>query len=102
MPGSTEQSLVGTITLGLFANPSGLQNLGGNLLAQTVASGNATTSTPGMNGAGTLQQGYLEQSNVDVVTELVRLITAQRAYEINTKALTVVDQMLQEANGLIR
>jgi len=102
LPGATEQSLVGSMTLALFANPAGMQNLGGNLLAQTVASGTATTSTPGLNGAGTVQQGYLEQSNVDVVTELVRLISAQRAYEINTKALTVVDEMLQEANGLIR
>ena len=102
VPGSTEQQLVGSVTLGLFANPAGLKSLGGNLLAETVASGAATATTPGQSGAGTLQQGYLEKSNVDVVTELVRLITAQRAYEINTKAISIADQMLQEANTLIR
>ena len=102
VPGSTEQQLVGSVTLAGFANPSGLKSLGANLLAETVASGAATTGTPGQNGLGTLQQGYLEKSNVDVVTELVRLITAQRAYEINTKAISIADQMLQEANALIR
>ena len=102
VPGSTDQQLVGSITLASFANPAGLNSLGGNLYAETVSSGAATTGTPGQGGIGTLQQGYLEKSNVDVVTELVRLITAQRAYEINSKAITTADKMLQESNALVQ
>jgi flagellar basal-body rod protein FlgG len=102
VPGSTDQQLVGSITLASFANPAGLNSLGSNLYAETVASGAATTGTPGQGGIGTIQQGYLEKSNVDVVTELVRLITAQRAYEINSKAITTADRMLQEANTLVQ
>jgi flagellar basal-body rod protein FlgG len=101
-PGSTQQTLAGTLTLASFANPPGLNSLGGNLYAQTVASGTATIGNPGLNGVGTIQQGYLEGSNVDVVTELVRLITAQRAYEINSKAITTADKMLQESNALVQ
>ncbi|MGO8704855.1 MAG: flagellar basal-body rod protein FlgG [Candidatus Brocadiia bacterium] len=101
-PGSTQQTLAGTLTLAGFANPPGLNSLGGNLYAQTVASGTATIGNPGLNGVGTIQQGYLEGSNVDVVTELVRLITAQRAYEINSKAITTADKMLQESNALVQ
>ena len=101
-PGSTQQTLAGTLTLATFANTAGLNSLGGNLYAQTVASGTATTGNPGLNGVGTIQQGYLEGSNVDVVTELVRLITAQRAYEINSKAVTTADKMLQESNSLVQ
>jgi flagellar basal-body rod protein FlgG len=101
VPGSTDPTLVGSITLATFANPAGLNSLGNNLYSETVASGAATVGTPGQNGIGTIQQGYLEKSNVNVVTELVRLITAQRAYEINTKAITTADQMLQESNALV-
>jgi flagellar basal-body rod protein FlgG len=101
-PGATAQTLAGTLTLATFANPPGLNNLGGNLYGQTVASGTATIGNPGLNGVGTIQQGYLEASNVDVVTELVRLITAQRAYEINSKAIVTADKMLQESNALVQ
>jgi flagellar basal-body rod protein FlgG len=100
--GSNTQQLVGAVTLANFANPAGLQSNGGNLLIETAASGAATTAAPGQNGLGSLRHGYLERSNVDVVSELVRLITAQRAYEINSKAITIADRMLQESNNLVR
>ncbi len=99
---SAEEQQVGSISLAVFANPAGLKSLGDNLFMETVSSGAATISTPGQNGVGVLRQGYLERSNVDVVTELVRLITAQRAYEINTKAITITDKMLQQSNALVR
>jgi len=102
VPGSNTQQLVGSLNMAAFANPAGLSSMGSNLFTETVASGAATVGIPGQNGIGTLKQGYLERSNVDVVTELVRLITAQRAYEINTKAITISDQMLQETNNLVR
>jgi len=99
---STEQQAVGAITLASFANPAGLKSIGDNLYVETVASGAATTNTPGQNGVGVIRQGYLERSNVDVVSELVRLITAQRAYEVNTKAIRIADEMLQQSNALVR
>jgi flagellar basal-body rod protein FlgG len=102
VPNSTQQTLAGTLTLATFPNAAGLNSLGNNLYAQTVASGSATVGNPGLNGVGTIQQGYLEASNVDVVTELVRLITAQRAYEMNSKAVSAADKMLQESNALIQ
>jgi flagellar basal-body rod protein FlgG len=95
-------SSVGTIQLARFANPSGLSSEGDNLLAETEASGTATTGTPGENGLGTVQSGFLEKSNVQMVTELVNLITAQRAYEINSRAIKAGDDMLRTANGLVR
>ncbi|MCP4377251.1 MAG: flagellar basal-body rod protein FlgG [bacterium] len=94
-------SSVGQITLARFLNPSGLSSEGGNLLAESAASGTATSTTPGESGAGTLQQGFLERSNVQMVTELVNLITAQRAYEINSRAIKAGDEMLTTANRLI-
>jgi flagellar basal-body rod protein FlgG len=96
------QSVVGTIELARFPNPSGLSSEGGNLLAETAASGTPTTGTAGDTGFGTVQSGFLEKSNVQMVTELVNLITAQRAYEVNSKAITVGDEMLQTANSLVR
>jgi flagellar basal-body rod protein FlgG len=95
-------SVVGTIQLVRFPNPSGLTNEGDNLLAQTEASGSPTTGTAGENGFGTIQSGFLEKSNVQMVTELVNLITAQRAYEINSRAIRVGDDMLQTANNMVR
>ena len=83
-----------------FANPSGLTNQGDNLLAETPASGTALTGTAGQNGMGSIQQGFLEQSNVDMITELVGLITAQRAYETNSRAIQAGDEMLQSTNRL--
>ena len=99
---SGTQSVVGTIQLARFPNPSGLSNEGGNFLAETMASGTATTGTPGENGFGTIQGGFLEKSNVQMVTELVNLITAQRAYEINSRAIRAGDDMLRTANGIVR
>jgi len=92
---------VGTLQLARFANPSGLSSEGDNLMAETEASGTAMTGTAGQDGFGTLQQGFLEKSNVQMVTELVNLIKAQRAYEINSRAIRAGDEMLNTANRLI-
>jgi flagellar basal-body rod protein FlgG len=89
-----------TLTLSRFTNPAGLDSSGGNLYAETVASGAPTTGQPGQQGFGSIVQGYLEGSNVSVVTEMVNMIVAQRAYEINSKAVQASDQMLQNANQL--
>lgn len=91
----------GTITLARFANAAGLSSEGENLLSLTPASGTPTTGTPGQSGLGTIQQGLLEKSNVQMVTELVNLIQAQRAYEINSRAIRAGDEMLETANRLI-
>jgi len=96
------QQSVGEVALAVFANPAGLKSIGSNLFVETVSSGAPTTATPGLAGAGELKQGYVERSNVEVVSELVRLIAAQRAYEINTKSINVADRMLQDANNLVR
>jgi flagellar basal-body rod protein FlgG len=94
---SGTQSVVGTIQLARFPNPSGLSSEGDNLLAETEASGSPTTGTAGENGFGTLQTGFLEKSNVQMVTELVNLITAQRAYEVSSRAIKTGDDMLRNA-----
>jgi flagellar basal-body rod protein FlgG len=93
--GSSTPVTVGNLQLATFVNPAGLQSLGQNLYAETAASGTPNTNTPGSNGAGTLNQGYIETSNVNVVEELVNMIQTQRAYEINSKAITTSDEMLQ-------
>ncbi|HUT59984.1 MAG TPA: flagellar basal-body rod protein FlgG [Phycisphaerae bacterium] len=98
---STTPTAVGTITLVRFSNPSGLTSEGRNMLAETPASGPPITGAAGQNGFGTLQQGWVERSNVQMVTELVSLITAQRAYEINSRAIRAGDEMLTTANRLI-
>ena len=86
-----------------FVNPGGLNSVGANLLTQTDSSGNPITDTPGgTSGMGTLQQGYLENSNVDVVAEFVQMILAQRAYESNSKVVRVADDMYSQINGMIR
>jgi flagellar basal-body rod protein FlgG len=90
------------IQLVRFANPSGLQAMGANLYQDTAASGAAELGNPGENGYGTLQQGYLELSNVNVVEEMVNMITAQRAYEVNSKAVQASDEMMQMSNNLRR
>lgn len=92
----------GQIKLYRFVNPPGLLSEGSNLFIPSSASGDATEGTPGENGFGSLRQGYLEMSNVEVVTEMVNLIVAQRAYETNTKAIQASDEMLQQANNLRR
>ncbi len=93
--GATASTQIGSIQLADFVNPTGLQAKGENLYVQTSASGAAQTGNPDANGLGSLLQGSLESSNVNVVEELVGMIEAQRAYEMNTKAITTADQMLQ-------
>ncbi|MEA3213585.1 MAG: flagellar basal-body rod protein FlgG [Chthoniobacter sp.] len=83
------------VQLSRFNNPSGLRSIGGNLYEETPASGTPGQGNPGENGFGTLNQGYLEGSNVNVVEEMVNMITAQRAYEINSKSIQTSDEMLQ-------
>jgi len=99
-PSQTESQIIGQIKLHNFINPAGLESIGANLYKETEASGQAVEGVPGVDGYGTLAQKYLEASNVQVVDEMVNLITAQRAYEINAKAITTSDSMLQTANNL--
>jgi len=91
---------VGQIQLADFVNPAGLAAMGKNLFAQTEASGPPVTSNPGQDGIGYLQQGFLENSNVSIAEELVNLITAQRAYEVNSRAVRTGDEMIQTAVNL--
>ncbi len=98
--GQAASQNVGTVQLATFVNPAGLEARGQNLFLETSASGTASANTPGTNGLGTLQQGYLETSNVNVVEELVSMIQTQRAYEINSKAIQTSDQMLQRLSQL--
>ena len=98
--GQSSATDVGTLELAYFANPSGLQSIGKSLMLPTDASGQAQTGTPGQSGLGTLEQGYVELSNVNVVEEMVGMITAQRAYEINSKVIQSADQMMQTANNV--
>ena len=91
---------IGQIQLATFQNAAGLDPQGQNVFKETDASGAPTASTPGMNGAGMIQQGYLETSNVNVVEELVSMIQTQRAYEINSKAIQTSDQMLARISQL--
>ena len=100
--GQTATTTVGTLQLASFSNPSGLSSQGKNIYLPTDSSGAATTSTPGQNGTGTVAQGLLEMSNVNVAEEMVNMIVGQRAYEINSKAVTAADEMLQTANNLKR
>jgi flagellar basal-body rod protein FlgG len=103
LPGQTVAAQLGTIQLATFANPGGLNSIGGNLFQQTLSSGNAITDVPGgTSGIGTLQQGYLENSNVDVVAEFVQMILAQRAYESNSKVVRVADDMYSQINNMVR
>lgn len=93
--GSTAPQQIGSLQLSDFINAQGLQPIGQNLFKETVASGSPQTSTPGLNGLGSLIQGSLEASNVNVVEELVSMIETQRSYEMNSKAIQTVDEMLQ-------
>ncbi len=97
LAGQSAPTQIGQLQLANFINPPGLQPIGGNLLVQSAASGSPQTGSPGQNGLGTLSQGELESSNVNVVEELVNMIQTQRAYEMNSKAINTVDQMLQYA-----
>ncbi len=99
-PGSPAPVQVGSIQLATFINPAGLSALGENLFVETASSGNPGTNAPGTNGAGLLVQSFVETSNVNVAEELVSMIQTQRAYEINSKAITTSDQMLQRLSQL--
>jgi flagellar basal-body rod protein FlgG len=100
--GSNTPTEIGTITVARFVNPAGLHSIGRNLYLPTNASGDALVGTAGEDGLGTLAQGFLEMSNVSVVDEMVKMITAQRAYEINSKTIQAADDMLQQANNVKR
>lgn len=100
IPGGTED--LGQITIARFVNPAGLESIGRNLVKETAASGAAVVGNPGTDGAGTLVQQYLEMSNVQVVEEMVNMIVAQRAYEVNSKAIQTADDMLEKAASLKR
>jgi len=103
MPGQSEPQAVGNVQIAKFANPAGLTNIGRNLLTTAGASaGEPVIDTPGLNGLGTLAQRCVEMSNVQVVDEMVNMITAQRAYEVNSKAIQTADEMLGIANNLRR
>lgn len=101
-PGATAPTVVGSIQLATFQNPGGLQAVGFNLLLETDASGSPTTGTPGIDDRGTVQQGFLELSNVSVVEEMVNLIAGQRAYESNSRTVQTADEMLQITNNMKR
>lgn len=94
--GLAAPSQIGSLQLTTFLNPAGLEAKGENLYVESGASGSPSTVTPGTNGAGILLQGFIETSNVNIVEEMVNMITTQRAYEINSKAITTSDQMLQK------
>ncbi len=101
LPNQTSSQTAGQIQLANFANPAGMNSIGNNLLLPTDASGDPVVGTPGgQEGLGTLQQGYLESSNVSVVNEFVNLIVAQRAYEANSKVVKAADEMYQQVNNI--
>jgi len=104
VPGANpdQRTVVGTLQIVMFPNPAGLENIGHNLYAESPASGTSTAGTPGTSGLGEIQQGFLEGSNVDVVQELVNLIVAQRAYEVNSRAIRTSDDMLEQINNAVR
>jgi len=99
VPGQGPQQ-VGTLELATFQNPAGLEARGGNIFVATTASGEPTTGTPGSDGLGTIAQGFLEDSNVSVVEEMVNMIFGQRAYEANSRIIRAADEMLQQVNNL--
>jgi flagellar basal-body rod protein FlgG len=101
LAGQTNPSQLGQLQLATFPNPGGLESMGSNLLQATLSSGDAVLGNPGgTEGLGTLQQGYLENSNVDVVTEFVQMVLAQRAYEANSKVIKAADDMYSQVNSM--
>jgi len=100
MPGETQTVELGKLQIATFVNPGGLAAQGGNLFRETTASGTAVVGTPGQGGAGSIRQGMLEVSNVNVVEEMIDLITGQRAYEINSRVIKAADEMLGETAQL--
>lgn len=101
-PGQTQAAQIGQIQTTNFINPAGLHSMGDNLYIETDSSGQAVEGVPGSDGLGTLRQGFVELSNVQLVVELTDLITGQRAYDANSKIITTSDQMLQTTNNLKR
>ncbi|MDD5088582.1 MAG: flagellar basal-body rod protein FlgG [bacterium] len=97
-----EPTEIGRIELARFVNSAGLSNLGDNLYKQTIASGDPLVAQPGLDGTGTIEQGYLEASNVQIVNEMISLISAQRAYELNSKSVRTADEMIGIAANLKR
>jgi flagellar basal-body rod protein FlgG len=100
--GEREFTEIGQLELSRFINPTGLSSIGNNLYIETESSGPPIDGTPALDGFGSLEQGYIEQSNVDLVNEMVAMISAQRAYEVNSKTVQSVDQMYDIANGIKR
>jgi len=97
----TEPTQVGSLELTTFANAAGLKSIGRNLYQETPSSGIPTSAVPGENGSGTLSQGFLEGSNVNIMEEMVNMIAGQRAYEINSKAIQTADEMVQMMNNMV-
>ncbi len=102
LPGDDQSTQIGQLELARFVNPAGLKSVGGNLYTQTEASGQPIVDLPGNEGMGLVQQGYLEASNVDLVDEMVDMITAQRSYEIVSKSIQVSEDMMDVINRLKR
>jgi len=103
LPGQQNPSQLGQLQLATFPNPGGLESLGSNLLQATLSSGDPVLGNPGdAEGLGTLQQGYLENSNVDIVSEFVQMVLAQRAYESNSKVIKAADDMYSQINNMTR
>ena len=98
--GQTAQDVIGNLELATFVNEAGLDAIGDNLLKESAASGAPTVAVPGVDGTGTINQGYTEASNVDAVSEITALIVAQRAYEMNSKVITSADEMLRTASNI--
>lgn len=101
IPGQAQPQEVGKLQLTVFRNPSGLKALGRNLLAETVSSGTAATVNAGESGAGNFNQGFLENSNVNVAEELINMIVAQRMYEANSKVMTTSNEMMRASNAIV-
>ena len=100
--GQAEAEQTGQLDLAKFLNPAGLSSMGRNLLLETAASGEPLLAAPGTEGTGTIGQGLLELSNVNIIEEMVSMIVAQRAYEANSKSIQIADEMLALANSLHR
>ncbi len=100
IPGEATPTTVGQLQLSIFQNPSGLKAIGQNLYQQTTASGSATALNPGESGAGTLNQGFVENSNVNISEELVSMIVAQRTYEANSRVLSATSDMMKTSTGV--
>ena len=100
LEGDVQAQLVGRLSLAMFLNEKGLEARGGNLFVPTDASGEAQPGDPGIEGRGRLRQGYLEESTVNVVAEITNLIEAQRSYEMNSRVITAVDEMMDVTNRI--